>query len=275
MMRILSLSLCLIALAGCSPYTSEFVELEGKQIEYQLVGDNTECFVLFEAGMGFDLNTWEDIFAESTKHCKTLRYSRLGQGDSQDPTKNLSAEQYADMVGAMLDKIGVDKPVIYVAHSYGANIARHFAVRFPEKTRALLLVDPATEWERDILMRLDPSKVESELAALKEMGVGYANRSGKGTISEMTDFWKKLPLPAYPDIADIPVTILVSTQEMPGPDLLLGSSEAMQVRADMIKQLATQFPRGKYVETNDSGHFIQDDEPELVIENLRELISNK
>lgn len=271
-MRLLSIVATLLLLSACTTYETKLVSVNGHSIDYQLSGSNSSCLVLFEAGMGFDLAVWDDIYDETAKSCTTLRYSRPGQGDSAELEGNLSTVQYAELAKDLLDTLNLSQAVIYVGHSYGGSIARHFAKQYPDRTQALLLVDPATEWEEAILMQLNKEKAQAELAEVRKFGFEWAEGRSNGTLSEMTDFWKKLPLPTFNEIGDIPVAMVVSTKKLPGPDLLLGSEEAGRIRADKLRDLVQKFPQGVYTETNESGHFIQNDEPELVLALLRKLM---
>jgi len=91
---------------------------------------------------------------------------------------------------------------VYVAHSYGAYIARVFAATYPNKIKALMLIEPASEHDVDIMRAIDLPRAEKEIAAIKrdDMKNGMSN--------QYLDFWAKRPLPDYPQIADIPVTVI-------------------------------------------------------------------
>jgi hypothetical protein len=97
-------------------------------------------------------------------------------------------------------------------------IARHFADMYPNNTRALLLIDPGTRWELEIIAKIDPTVVEAEIQLLKDMGASMAEVHTRpdGLLNELRDFWLTSPLPDFSEIGDIKVTALVSVQDMGG-----------------------------------------------------------
>jgi pimeloyl-ACP methyl ester carboxylesterase len=141
-------------------------------------------------------------------------------------------------------------------------------------SEALLLIDPGTNWESKIIAMIDPNAVEKEITLLKNFGYRFAEERPRsdGTLNELRDFWLKYALPDFAEIGDIKVTVLASVQDM-GDDLVIGSLEAMQIRANMLESWINEFPRGRFVSTTKSGHFIHVEEPEFVIAEFQKLLS--
>lgn len=259
---------------GCSKVPNQFADVDSYSIEYQILGTSKTCFALFEAGMGFDLETFAPIFDQISQSCTAIRYTRVGQGKSSKLSTELSAKNYAEIAKKLLEQLHIEQPVVFVGHSYGGTIARYFAELYPDHIKALLLIDPSTNWESKIIGMIDPNVVEKEITLLKNFGYSFAKERPRsdGTLNELRDFWLKYPLPDFADIGDIKVTVLASVQGM-GDDLVIGSLEAMQIRADMLESWVNDFPRGRFVSTTKSGHFIHEDEPELVITEFQKLLS--
>lgn len=102
------------------------VQVNGFDIEYEMAGSGKHT-VLLEAGGSAGLSDWDPIYKTITKHAKVIRYSRIGNGGSAQIKKNYSSEEYAAEALLLLKALKIEEPVIYVAHSYGAYIARVFA----------------------------------------------------------------------------------------------------------------------------------------------------
>lgn len=102
------------------------VQVNGFDIEYEMAGSGKHT-VLLEAGGSAGLSDWDPIYKAITKHAKVIRYSRIGNGGSAQIKKNYSSEEYAAEALLLLKALKIEEPVIYVAHSYGAYIARVFA----------------------------------------------------------------------------------------------------------------------------------------------------
>lgn len=65
-----------------------------------------------------------------------------GHGQSDKPEQDYSIEGYVDDVAWVIERLGLDRPVV-VGHSMGGAIALQLAADHPGLARALVLVDPA------------------------------------------------------------------------------------------------------------------------------------
>jgi pimeloyl-ACP methyl ester carboxylesterase len=262
-----------LIILGCAREPYQFANIDTYSLEYQISGKSKTCFALFEAGAGFDLETFDPIFSQISESCTAIRYSRVGQGKSSTLSSELSASNYAEIAKKLLDHLQIEQPVIFVGHSYGGIIARYFAEMFPEQTKALLLIDPGTKWESKIIAKIDPIAVEKEIKMLKDFGNSLAQERSRsdGLLNELRDLWLSYPLPDFAEIGDIKVTAIASVQFM-GDDFVLGSLEARQIRANMLESWVNEFPRGRFVSTTKSGHFIHVEEPEFVIAEFQKLV---
>ena len=123
----------------------------------------------------------------------------------------------------MLRELGIHQPVILVAHSYGGSIARDFAAAYPEQIKALMLLDPSSEHDVDILRTIDLEKGNEEIAQIKlaDMKDGMSN--------QYLDFWSKRPLPDYPQIKDMPVTVITSVKKVENPPNLFFTDQGRRM----------------------------------------------
>lgn len=88
---LLALIFCSVV-PGCSKKPYPLANLGGYSLEYQVLGTSDTCVALFEAGMSFDLETFDPIFKKLSKNCTAIRYSRIGQGQSSQLSTKLSTE---------------------------------------------------------------------------------------------------------------------------------------------------------------------------------------
>ena len=145
---------------------SSFITVNGYDVEYEMAGTGKHT-VFLEAGGSAGLSDWEPIFESLAKNTRVIRYSRIGNGGSAHLVKNYSSEEYAEEARLVLEALNIKKPVVYVAHSYGAYIARRFAATYPEWVSGLMLIEPASEHDVDIMRRIDLIKAEKEIAQVK------------------------------------------------------------------------------------------------------------
>lgn len=241
------------------------IEVAGYEFEYELEG-SSDTTILLEAGGSAGLQDWDPIYHQLTKRARVLRYSRLGNGNSSPIKKNYSSEEYAQEALQLLNALNIKEQVIYVAHSYGAYIARIFAAKYPDRVSGLMLIEPASEHDVDIMRSIDLKKAEKEIAQVKldDMKNGMSN--------QYLDYWAKRPLPNYPEIKDIPVTVIASIKTYEDPPFLFFTDKARQMWGQLHKEWAESFPQGKAVLTDKSYHFPQNDEPEMVTTEIMKLV---
>lgn len=114
------------------------IKIDSIELQYEISGSGPP--VVFINGLTMDLNGWllqVDVFSQKYR---MLRYDCRGQGDSEKPDTEYSQEQHAEDLAGLLDMLEVPKAHL-VGLSNGGMIAQHFALRYPEKTGALVLVD--------------------------------------------------------------------------------------------------------------------------------------
>lgn len=261
MQKLLGFLLLLPLLAHAELKTTQ---VSGYHIEYQLQGQG-DIVVLFEAGGGGGLDDWSDIFEEIAKEVPVLRYSRVGAGRSDKPERLFTVEDYAAHLLQLLDHAQI-KRVVYVAHSYGGSVARVFAAKHPDRVAGLLLVDASSEHDVDIMRAIDLQKANEEIARVKLEDIAG------GKDNHIVDFWAKFPLPNYPQIKDMPVTVIASVKKHEKPAHLLHSDRGVEMWGKLWKDWAEAFPQGRAVLTDKSSHLIPQEDPALVINEVRALL---
>lgn len=239
----------------------DVVKVKGYELEYEIAGSGSEV-ILLEAGGSAGMSDWDPVFQRLSEHAKVIRYSRVGNGNSTAIQQHFTSRDYADQASTLLVELGIQQPVILIAHSYGGSVARDFAAAYPEQIKALLMLDPSSEHDVDILRAIDLEKGNAEIAQIKldDMKNGMSN--------QYLDFWSKRPLPDYPQIKDMPVTVITSIKKMENPPNLFFTDRGREMWGELWQEWAAAFPQGKSVLTEKSGHFVQFDEPELVVSEL-------
>ena len=235
-------------------------------IEYELSGSG-KYIVLLEAGMTRDLSDWDTIIPDMSKMARVIRYSRAGNGNSSKTTQQFSAEQYAFHTKSLLNALKINGPVIHVSHSYGGMLARAFTGQYPDSVSALLLIDPSTEHDLDIVKKLDLARAIKETKWMKNIGLK------DGMANEYLDYWAKRPMPNFVEIGDKPLTIIASIKKFENPVVLQITDLGRKKMAEAHKAWTASFPQGKTILTENSSHYIQKEEPELVLKELAELIA--
>ncbi|MEH8017720.1 alpha/beta hydrolase [Rheinheimera muenzenbergensis] len=245
---------------------SQFIKVNEFELEYEIAGNGKQT-ILLEAGGGSAMTDWDPVFNLMAQQAKVVRYSRVGNGNSTQIKRHFTSCDYADYASELLEKLNVTAPVIYVAHSYGGSVARDFAAAYPDKIKALLMLDPSSEHDVDVLRAIDLVQGNKEIAQIKldDMANGMSN--------SYLDFWSKRPLPDYPQIKDMPVTVIASVKTTKNPPNLFFTDQGRKLWGEHWQSWAAEFPQGRAVLTDNSGHYVQFDEPQLVLIELKRLLS--
>jgi 2-hydroxy-6-oxonona-2,4-dienedioate hydrolase len=108
-------------------------------IEYAREGSGPAALVIHGAGGGYDQGLYlaHDLLGEGYDVIAPSRFGYLRTPVPKDASHTAQAEAHA----ALLDKLGIDDAFV-MGVSAGAPSAIEFAVRYPERTRTLILVVP-------------------------------------------------------------------------------------------------------------------------------------
>jgi pimeloyl-ACP methyl ester carboxylesterase len=238
------------------------------ELEYEVKGDG-ENIVLFEAGAISGMSGWDSIWEKLPKNTTAIRYSRRGEGKSSSCVGDLTSSDYVKDAEELLHMLKIDTPIIYVSHSYGGKIAREFAVRNPDKVSAMLFVDPINPRDIEIIKQLDPLGGKESNEKMKQSDIKQGKENSWCLIN---DIWDKKPSLGFGDIKNIPITLIAGVKKFENPERLFDTDKARELWGDYQAEWVLKFPKGKAVMANKSGHFVQDDEPELVISEFEKLI---
>ena len=120
-----------------------FARVNGAVLHWREDGPREAPAVLFANSLGSDLRIWDDVVAALAKEFRLVRYDKRGHGLS-DVATPFGIDDHASDVAALLDHAGIG-PCALVGISMGGMIAQRFAVRFPNRVRALVLCDTAAK----------------------------------------------------------------------------------------------------------------------------------
>ncbi|WP_164078260.1 alpha/beta fold hydrolase [Alteromonas facilis] len=252
----------------CFSISAKSLLVNQAELEYEIKGTG-ENITLFEAGAISGMAGWDSIWSRLPESVTAIRYSRRGEGRSTACTGDLTSSDYVEDAEELLNQLKIEKPIIYVSHSYGGKVAREFAVRNPEKVVAMLFIDPINPRDVDIIEQLDPigGKESNEKLKFADIKMGKENNW-----CLINDIWDKTPSFGYGDIKNIPITLIAGVKKFENPTRLFDTDEARELWGNVQSEWVLKFPQGKAVMAEKSGHFVQDDEPDLVLSEIKKLI---
>jgi pimeloyl-ACP methyl ester carboxylesterase len=133
--------LMVVFLSGCTTLQGALTEkINNRQVEYVLVKHDTGT-VVFENGLGGEINWWEKVFPEISKDITAFAYNRPGYGKSDPASTPRDGTHIVNELRSLLRSKDLNPPYVLVGHSLGGLYMQLFARRYPDEVTALILVD--------------------------------------------------------------------------------------------------------------------------------------
>lgn len=262
---------------------------DGRRLHLYCTGTGSPTLVL-EAGLGdFSLSSWHTVQPQLSALSRTCSYDRAGTGWSDVPRERPTLDGITGDLHTLLHKAGVDSPYVLIGHSLGGPLVRRYAARYPADVAGLVLVDGSHENQLERMTGM-PTWIEGlykVLPAVHFLGLDrVAQRPAPGdtmaalagalttsdkamdnTLAIATNL--KAFLGAHgPDpkpLGDIPLAVLTAGRmAVPGVAPEVGESIHAQWVA-MHKEITALSSRGRWILADSSAHYIQKDQPALVI----------
>lgn len=266
--------------------------------------------VVMDFGLGGWSSAWRLVQAEVAKFTQVCTYDRAGYAWSDPGPRPRTSQQIVQELRTLLTNAGVEGPYVLVGHSFSGLSARLFASQYPKTVVGMVLVDainenmysrPFPEFQKIMAGNLRMFRV---LSMTSQLGILRLFMQLVGT-NAAPDFVRKLPSELQPMIlakflgktfgtaaaetasmkkSSAQVSAIGSLNDMPLmvlshgiPDMFsdLPAKEAEQAEQTWQKlqvELASLSLKSTLIIAEKSGHFVQVDQPNLVIDVIRQAV---
>jgi pimeloyl-ACP methyl ester carboxylesterase len=243
------------------------IDVDGHRLYFSQAGSGPTN-VVFESGLGEDSSTWNDVQPQVAKFAHTVTYDRAGLGKSDALSPTAPSRTIKDMaveLHVLIHAANITPPYVLVGHSLGGAIVQVFAHSYPSEVAGLVLVDPEDSRLTDLLhSRMTAAdwaaRQKAMDSAMSDMPAGVKAEQDAAFTTSGFYAAKAIPLP------DVPVILLTGTKKNPE---FPGNPLEQDLKLELQNALLTQIPKGKHVFAPNSRHYIQNDQPELVIDAIR------
>jgi pimeloyl-ACP methyl ester carboxylesterase len=244
-----------VLVAGCGSTVPARIEtIDGHDIEIATAGSGGAATVVFEAGLGNDWTSWDNVADQVAQHTQIFAYSRPGYGASSPATTPRDPQLIVEELRALLAYEGYTPPYVLVGHSIGGTYMELFAKAHPDEVLGAVLVDPR---HRDFLPTC-------EAAALDNCGIPepLLLQQGASTIAEYHAFPLSADeIAAAGTFGAYPVRVLTATDHPV-------SAAREELWETMLGGLAAEASNGEQIIVRGSGHYIQVDRPDVVVQTI-------
>ncbi|MBV8827646.1 MAG: alpha/beta fold hydrolase [Acidobacteriaceae bacterium] len=133
-----------------NPVPGDFHSVDGRRMHIYCTGSGSPT-ILIEAGLGSDWLGWQGVQPQLARSTRVCTYDRSGLGWSEPRGGPRDAETIVRELHTLLNKAGVQRPLVLIGHSAGALYAREYAREFPAEISGVVLVDAASPKQFDEL----------------------------------------------------------------------------------------------------------------------------
>jgi pimeloyl-ACP methyl ester carboxylesterase len=234
-----------------APANDALVTVGSDRLHVETIGESGPT-VVFEAGLGNDATTWKSVAGPIAAFARVVLYDRVGLGESsklKDTSAAITADEVAARLHALLAAADIRAPYVLVGHSLGGLYVQMFARKYPKDVSGVVLLESSST-EAPSELKTRAKLVPGTAAYLEEEGMAESNQQVRNAG----------PFP------DVPLIVIAATDH--GPHFREWEPTLMRLQ----QQLATLSPQGSLIVAQGSGHDVQLDRPETVIEAVRRIV---
>ena len=268
------------------------VDIGGRNLYLECRGSGSPTVIL-EAGFRTRADVWTDdllqpdaprtmVFPGIARFTRVCAYDRPGTATVRDgqllvsrgdpvPMPRTANEAVADL-HALLEAAAVPGPYVLVGHSFGGLFVRLFTSTYPNEVVGMVLVDAFPEAMEEFLTPMQWDAYEDIFQPVPPALADYTDLEFTNldvSLGQMRQAAETTPLPA------LPMVVLSRGQTMTMPSELPGglTGELLeQVWQTGQNQLAGLTPDARHIIATESEHYIQLQQPELVIDAVRAVV---
>lgn len=280
-----------------------FVNIHGKPLHYVKKGQGN-CTVVFQSGMGSGHGIWREIQDSLASDAVTLSYDRNGLGLSEANSTPATNDAISEELQLLLEKTNCPKPYILVGHSMAGIYLRPFIKQHekdivgivfadashplqikkasPELLQALRVPSPwlikfaMNTGVYRVLYSFVPMSAEIPMDhPLHQQERDFFYRSYHKTIEELAhDEQNFEDAEQYTSFGDIPLTVIMGTAEVryAGIKHETVKAEYHQLWNKAQHDLLNLSSHSRLVEAPNSGHMLQVQDSQLLVEEIRKLL---
>jgi pimeloyl-ACP methyl ester carboxylesterase len=253
----------------------EKVDVGGYALRIHCIGRGSPTVVVEtgfgEPGVERETSSWINVANEIEKKTRICVYDRAGLGSSDvAPGENRTSQDMAKDLHTLLVNANVPSPYILVGHSLGGFNVRVFASEYADTVVGMVLVDSSHPDQWSAINAVLPPESSDEPESLKRIRI-----IPPASLPEKMDILTSInQVSALKSLGNLPLVVLThsptwSIDPNLSPEL---SGKIERIWEKQQNELASLSSNGSLVVATRAGHYIQVDEPQLVIDAILKVI---
>jgi pimeloyl-ACP methyl ester carboxylesterase len=278
-----------------NPMPGRLVEVDGHKMHILCTGQGGPTVVL-DSGLGDSFVSWRKVQPQIAEFTRVCSYDRAGLGYSEPRDEPRTSRVMASQLHALLQAANIEPPYVLVGHSMAGYDVRLYANAYPSEVVGMVLVD-ASHPDQENRFPLELKAMEGSWSREQEFitytlpfGIprlfGFCDddpveraaecnsNSAREQVAEMKAFPESAAQTAkIGSLGSMPLVVLSHdpdrlNSELP-PDIAKSTNQAWEKMQEELAHLST---RGTQTISKNSTHYIQLDDPQLVISSVRNVV---
>ena len=276
---------------------SRFVTVDDVEIHYKAAGEGEPALILLH-GFAASVYSWREVMDPLAEEGTVIAFDRPAFGLTERPMPDewegespYSAASQTDQTVGLMDALGVDEAIL-VGNSAGGAVATYTTLRYPDRVRALVLVDAAIyqgggtpDWVLPLLRTPQMRRIGPLFTrGIRNWGEDFA-RSAWHDPSQITpEIWERYNRPLQVNHWDRALWELVVAGPSPDlekrldevtlPVLVITGDDDQIVPPEQSVRLAEELPNAELVIIPNCGHVPQEECPQAFLAAVEEFLAD-
>ena len=265
---------------------SQFVDVEGVTLHMKAMGEGTPAIMLLH-GFGASVYSWREVMNPLAEDGRVVAFDRPAFGLTERPLPDepswpgynpYTGEAQVRMTVGLMDQLDIAQAVL-VGNSAGGTVAAQTALAYPDRVRALILVDAAIytgggspSWVRPLLNTPQMRRLGPLIArGIRSWGRDFGRSAWHDPGRIPSDYWEHYERPLQAEHWDRALWLLTRSSRPSGvadrlseltmPTLVITGDDDQIVPTAQSVRLAEELPNAELVVIAECGHVPQEECP--------------
>ncbi|MBW1860038.1 MAG: haloalkane dehalogenase [Deltaproteobacteria bacterium] len=275
------------------PFESRYVEVHGSKIHY--IDEGTGDPILFLHGNPTSSYLWRNIIPWLVPHGRCIAPDLIGMGKSDKPDIEYRFFDHAEYLEGFIEKLDLSNLTV-VLHDWGSGLGFHYAMRHESNIKGIAFMEAMMKpfkWEsfpadqrkgfklfrssfgwfminvmNVFLTRLIPEMVVRKLSA-EEMDYYKSPYKSIKSRKPVRQWPLEIPIDGQPsDVHDVILNFSQKLQDSELPKILFHADPGIAIDDKMVDWCKKNLKNLRTVDIGKGLHFIQEDNPHMIGEEL-------